>query len=229
MIYTAALSKRHPSATLELLAHQLTIIKASQQCDGLFWRAYDTLLHQRSSHREQNLVPLGHRPVHQVFFTGRAKQVTLCSVCDSTGHMAPDCPRRTCKWDFKLLTIQATPKRSVAGQCMRQVQHSGGVPVPGQVQVPPYLRGLQRQPPSQRLPPQGKPTKSEPSGGQPERRTRSHIASPPPPMLHNSLTNSATILNCILHTAMRAHVRPSSSMHAKHPCMIQHGQHVPYS
>ena len=166
MIYTAALSKRHPSATLELLAHQLTIIKASQQCDGLFWRAYDTLLHQRSSHREQNLVPLGHRPVHQGFFTGRAKQVTLCSVCDSTGHMAPDCPRRTCKWDFKLLTIQATPKRSVAGQCMRQVQHSGGVPVPGQVQVPPYLRGLQRQPPSQRLPPQGKPTKSEPSGGQ---------------------------------------------------------------
>ena len=35
-IYAAALSKRHPSATLELLVYQLTIIKASQQYDGPF-------------------------------------------------------------------------------------------------------------------------------------------------------------------------------------------------
>ena len=110
-IYTAALSKRHPSATLELLAYQLTIIKASQQYDGLFWRAYDT-------HYRVNAAATGNKTwsrldtdLYTRFFTGRAKQVTLCSICDSTGHTAPDCPRRTRKRDPKSLTIPATPKR----------------------------------------------------------------------------------------------------------------------
>ena len=41
-VYTAALVSEHPSATLEMLAYMVTIIKASQQYDGLYWRAYDT-------------------------------------------------------------------------------------------------------------------------------------------------------------------------------------------
>ena len=41
MIYTAPLVSAHPSAILELLAYNLTIIKASQQYDGLLWRSYD--------------------------------------------------------------------------------------------------------------------------------------------------------------------------------------------
>ena len=41
-IYMAAIAQKHPSMITELLAYQLTIIKASQQYDGLQWRAYDT-------------------------------------------------------------------------------------------------------------------------------------------------------------------------------------------
>ena len=36
-VYTVALVSEHPSATLEMLAYMLTIIKASQQYDGLHW------------------------------------------------------------------------------------------------------------------------------------------------------------------------------------------------
>ena len=41
-IYSAALAQKHTEAIPELLAYQLTIIKAAQQYDGLQWRAYDT-------------------------------------------------------------------------------------------------------------------------------------------------------------------------------------------
>ena len=42
IVYMAALVSEHPSATLELLAYMLTIIKASQQYDSLYWHSYDT-------------------------------------------------------------------------------------------------------------------------------------------------------------------------------------------
>ena len=42
VVYMAAIVSAHPPATLELLANMLTIINASQQYDGLYWRSYDT-------------------------------------------------------------------------------------------------------------------------------------------------------------------------------------------
>lgn len=44
-VYSAALLQKFPEQRNELLAYQLTIIKASQQYDGLQWRAYDTHFH----------------------------------------------------------------------------------------------------------------------------------------------------------------------------------------
>ena len=38
----AALTNKHPTATLQLLAYMPTIIKASQQYDSILWRSYDT-------------------------------------------------------------------------------------------------------------------------------------------------------------------------------------------
>ena len=37
-VYVAAMSTKYPEATLALLAYQLTIIKANQQYDGLYWQ-----------------------------------------------------------------------------------------------------------------------------------------------------------------------------------------------
>jgi hypothetical protein len=41
-VYTAVLLQKHPAQVNELLAYQLTIIKSSQQYDGLQWQAYNT-------------------------------------------------------------------------------------------------------------------------------------------------------------------------------------------
>jgi len=94
-----------------LLAYQLTIIKASQQYDGLYWRAYDT-------HYRVNAAATGNctwsrldTDLYTRFFTGRAKQVTLCTVYDSMSHAANDCPRRTRKRDTKPISMAANAKR----------------------------------------------------------------------------------------------------------------------
>ena len=91
LAYTAALVSEHPSATLELLAYSLRIIKASQQYDGLYWRTYDT-------HFRINAAASGNRQwsrldpdLYTRFFTGRAKPAVACSVCDSIAHYEQKC------------------------------------------------------------------------------------------------------------------------------------------
>lgn len=91
-VYMAAIVSEHPSATLELLAYMLTIIKASQQYDGLYWRSYDTnyrITAAASGNRQWSKLDTD---LYTRFFTGRAKPIASCSVCDSTSHQATDCP-----------------------------------------------------------------------------------------------------------------------------------------
>lgn len=94
LVYMAALVSEDPSATLELIAYGLTIIKASQHYDGLHWRSYDT-------HYRINAAAAGNRKwsrldtdLYTRFFTGRARPTSPCPSCDSLGHAEPDCPRR---------------------------------------------------------------------------------------------------------------------------------------
>ena len=82
-IYTAAVVKKFPKATPELLSYQLTIIKAAQQYDGLQWRAYNT-------HFSINATATGNRcwsrldtDLYTRFFTRHAKVMTPCSLCDT--------------------------------------------------------------------------------------------------------------------------------------------------
>jgi len=42
IIYMAAMWKQYPEAMPEMIAYLLLIVNASDQYDGLYWRAYDT-------------------------------------------------------------------------------------------------------------------------------------------------------------------------------------------
>ena len=115
MIYTAALVSAHPSAILELLAYNLTIIKASQQYDGLLWRSYDVYYrvsaaaasgNQKWSRLDTDLFTQ--------FFTGRAR---LCAMCDSVSHGSADCPSAPSSASSPELAVQLLcPSRS-GGRC----------------------------------------------------------------------------------------------------------------
>ena len=90
--YTATLVSQHPAATLEMLAYMMTIIRASQQYDGLHWRAYD--YHYRltaAASGNKNWSRLD-TDLFTRFFTGRARSVSACALCDSLIHGTSDCP-----------------------------------------------------------------------------------------------------------------------------------------
>ena len=91
-VFTAVVAMKEPALVSELLAYQLTIIKAAQSYDGLQWRAYDT-------HFRVAAAATGNRSwskldvdLYTRFFTGRAKMVVCCSLCDSSQHTAANCP-----------------------------------------------------------------------------------------------------------------------------------------
>ena len=105
-VYVATLLRKSPEQASELLAYQLTIIKAAQQYDGLQWRAYDT-------HFRVAAAATGNRGWSKVdvdlFFTGRAKAVACCHVCDSTQHLAANCPVK--KRELSSQSGSSVPKR----------------------------------------------------------------------------------------------------------------------
>ena len=93
-IYMAAMGKQYPEVMSEMIAYQLLIVNASEQYDGMYWRAYDT-------HYRVNAAAAGNRhwsrldiDLYTRFFTGRAKAVSSCSTCDSTSHGSDHCPLR---------------------------------------------------------------------------------------------------------------------------------------
>ena len=94
LVYMAAVVSADPSMTVELLAYALTVIRDSQNFDGLHWRAYNT-------HFRINAAASGNRSwstldtdLYTRFFTGRARPAALCLQCDSSAHGDADCPQR---------------------------------------------------------------------------------------------------------------------------------------
>ena len=88
----AALISEHPLGSLKLIAYMLTIIKTSQQYDGLYWRAYDTnyrLAAAASSNCTWSRLDMD---LFTRFFTGRARLVATCVYCNSTGHRSSNYP-----------------------------------------------------------------------------------------------------------------------------------------
>ena len=93
-VYVAALLRKFREQASELLAYQLTIIKAAQQYDVLQWRAYDThfrVAAAATGNRQWSKVDVD---LYTRFFTGRAKAVACCHVCDSTQHLAANYPAK---------------------------------------------------------------------------------------------------------------------------------------
>ena len=81
-----------PTRVPELLAYQLTIIKAAQSYDGLQWRAYDAHFRVAAAAPGKKSWSKLDVDLYTRFFTGRAKVLQCCAICDSSQHSATSCP-----------------------------------------------------------------------------------------------------------------------------------------
>ena len=134
-VLAAIILPKFPAYTVQMMAYQPTILKAAQQYDGLQWWTYDTLFRVAAaatgkrdwSHLDINL--------YTRFFTGRAKQVEACKLCDSTAHLAASCPlaphkreiekalhgtapsKRRCHWPSDVCILYNTTKCTFGTKC----------------------------------------------------------------------------------------------------------------
>ena len=73
-IYKAATGKDLPEAVSEMFASQLVIVNASKQCDGIYWRCYDT-------HYRVNATATGNRhldiDLHTQFFYWESQNCSI--------------------------------------------------------------------------------------------------------------------------------------------------------
>ena len=76
--FTVVVAIKEPERFSELLAYQLTIIKAAQSYDGLQWRAYDTYFRVAAAAIGNRSLSKVDVDLHTRFLTGRAKMVVCC-------------------------------------------------------------------------------------------------------------------------------------------------------
>ena len=93
LVYTTTLVSEYPEATVQLLAYMLTIIKASQQYDGLYGHSYDTNYRITAAASGNHDWSRLDTDLYTRFFTGHAKPMSACFICNSLSHAARDCPR----------------------------------------------------------------------------------------------------------------------------------------
>ena len=119
VVYMEAIVSEHPSATLELLAYMLTIIKATQQYDRLYWRSYDTNYRITAAASGNRAWSRLDTDLYTRFFTGRAKPVSASSICDSISHLASDCSQNSRKFTHRK---REGPKFPAASQAIKRRQ-----------------------------------------------------------------------------------------------------------
>jgi hypothetical protein len=88
-VFTAAVALKDPAQVVEFLAYQLT--KAAQSYNGLQWRAYDTHFRVANAPGNKARSKLD-IDLYTRYFTGRARTVLCCTVCDSSQNTAANFP-----------------------------------------------------------------------------------------------------------------------------------------
>ena len=75
----------------ELMAYMISILRASQEYEGLAWATYDAAYHRQAAatgHKQWSKV---NPSLYTVCFTGKARKATRCNLCLSAAYKTPEC------------------------------------------------------------------------------------------------------------------------------------------
>lgn len=90
-IYVGVMATKSPEMVPELMAYMISIIRASQEYEGLAWATYDAAYRRQAAatgHKQWSKV---NPSLYTVCFTGKARKATRCDLCLSAAHKTSDC------------------------------------------------------------------------------------------------------------------------------------------
>ena len=90
-IYVGVIAAKSPEMVPELMAYMISILRASQEYEGLAWATYDAAYRRQAAatgHKQWSKV---NPSLYTVCFTGKARKVTRCDLCLSTAHKTSEC------------------------------------------------------------------------------------------------------------------------------------------
>ena len=87
----AVLSTRYPAAVPELMAYQITILKASKSFVGEGWVTYDTYYRHKAAATKSLRWGEVDFNLYNETFAGRARAVPRCKHCSSEHHSSDEC------------------------------------------------------------------------------------------------------------------------------------------
>ena len=89
--YVSVLGPHAPEAIPELMAYMATIIRVSQDYQGLAWVRYDAGFRRQAALTGNRLWSRVNSTLYTVCFTGNAQTTTRCELCFGSTHSAKDC------------------------------------------------------------------------------------------------------------------------------------------
>ena len=89
--YVGVLGPKYPHEVPELMAYMISIIRASQEDEGLAWAAYDAAYRWQTAAQGKTEWSRVNPSLYAICFTGKARRADRCDRCLSTTHKAEDC------------------------------------------------------------------------------------------------------------------------------------------
>ena len=90
-MYVGVMATKFPDMVPELMAYMISILRASQEYEGLAWATYDAAYRRQAAatgHKQWSKV---NSSLYTICFTGKARKATRCDLCLSTTHKTSEC------------------------------------------------------------------------------------------------------------------------------------------
>ena len=109
-IYMACMAQQSPQFIPEMIAHLLTVVRTSEEYEGLYWRVYDTHFRINAEATNNKSWSKVDHDLYSRVFTGRAKRRrNPCRTCDSLRHTTEQCPLKANETPHAQATGSANP------------------------------------------------------------------------------------------------------------------------
>lgn len=90
-IYVGVMLSKHPEAVPELMSYMVSIVRASEDYDGLAWVRYDAAYRRQAAANRNSKWSQINRSLFLLCFTGKAQVAKRCDLCLSASHQTTEC------------------------------------------------------------------------------------------------------------------------------------------